>query len=65
MKYFTGNIFIEEVKSKKKTQLVLKVKLFNKSFQEIMKNFRPPVHVSKHVEWRYIVSNIFTGKQII
>lgn len=60
-----GNIFIEEVKSKKKSQLVLKVKLFNKSFQDIMKNFRPPVHVSKHVEWSNIVSNIFTGKQII
>ncbi|CAH2106392.1 unnamed protein product [Euphydryas editha] len=60
-----GNIFIEELKNQQKSSLVLKVKLFNKSFQDIMKNFRPPVHVSKHVEWSNIVSNIFTGKQII
>nr|XP_026488206.1 phosphatidylinositol N-acetylglucosaminyltransferase subunit Q [Vanessa tameamea] len=61
-----GNIFIEEVKGNKNTSsLILKVKLYNKSFQDLMKNFRPPVHVSKQIEWSNIVSNIFTGKQIV
>ncbi|XP_050345972.1 phosphatidylinositol N-acetylglucosaminyltransferase subunit Q [Nymphalis io] len=61
-----GNILIEEIETVQNTSsLILKVKLFNKSFKDLMKNFRPPVHVSKNIEWSNIVSNIFTGKQIV
>ncbi|XP_045772281.1 phosphatidylinositol N-acetylglucosaminyltransferase subunit Q [Maniola jurtina] len=58
-----GNVLIEEVESD--SSIILKVKLCNKSLGDLTKNFTPPVKVPKHFDWSNIVSNVFTGKQII
>ncbi|XP_069358750.1 phosphatidylinositol N-acetylglucosaminyltransferase subunit Q [Maniola hyperantus] len=58
-----GNILIEEVESD--SSIILKVRLCNKSLGDLTENFTPPVKVPKHFDWSNIVSNVFTGKQII
>ncbi|XP_013169238.1 PREDICTED: phosphatidylinositol N-acetylglucosaminyltransferase subunit Q [Papilio xuthus] len=60
-----GNVFLEVVKNDETSLLVLQIKLLTVSLQDLINNFKPPVEVSKHVEWSNIVSNIVTGKQII
>ncbi|CAH0723400.1 unnamed protein product, partial [Brenthis ino] len=59
-----GNILIEEVDSNAST-LILEMKLFNKSFHDLMKSHKPPVKVPKLVKWSEVVSNVITGNQII
>ncbi|XP_045535710.1 phosphatidylinositol N-acetylglucosaminyltransferase subunit Q [Papilio machaon] len=60
-----GNVFLEVVKNDETSLLMLQIKLFTVPLQYLVNNFKPPVEVSKHVEWSNIVSNIVTGKQII
>ncbi|KPJ08120.1 hypothetical protein RR48_12859 [Papilio machaon] len=60
-----GNVFLEVVKNDETSVLMLQIKLFTVPLQYLVNNFKPPVEVSKHVEWSNIVSNIVTGKQII
>lgn len=62
---FSGNVFLEVVRNDEASALVLQIKLFTVSLQDLVHNFKPPVEVSKHVEWSNIVSNVVTGKQII
>lgn len=61
----SGNVLIEVVRNDDSSVLWLQIKLFNKSLRDLIYNFRPPVEVSKHVEWGSVVSNVITGKQII
>uniref|UniRef100_S4P5J0 Phosphatidylinositol N-acetylglucosaminyltransferase subunit Q n=1 Tax=Pararge aegeria TaxID=116150 RepID=S4P5J0_9NEOP len=59
-----GNILIEEVESN--SSIIFKVKLVcNKSLGDLTEYFKPPVKMLKQFDWSNIVSNVFTGKQII
>ncbi|XP_045497117.1 phosphatidylinositol N-acetylglucosaminyltransferase subunit Q [Colias croceus] len=60
-----GNIFIEEITINIRCHLLLKMRLFNKPLKELMKTFKPPISMPKNVDWKHIVSSVFTGKQII
>ncbi|CAG4979821.1 unnamed protein product [Colias eurytheme] len=60
-----GNIFIEETTINIRCHLLLKMKLSNKPLKELMKTFKPPISMPKNVDWKHIVSSVFTGKQII
>ncbi|CAK1547200.1 unnamed protein product [Leptosia nina] len=60
-----GDVFIEEQESNDRSHLILRIKLFNKPLKELVKCFLPPIEIPKNVEWTSIVSNVFTGKQII
>ncbi|XP_038211729.1 phosphatidylinositol N-acetylglucosaminyltransferase subunit Q [Zerene cesonia] len=60
-----GNIFIEEQNGYVRYHLILNMRLFNKPLKELMKTFKPPISMPKSMDWRHIVSSVFTGKQII
>ncbi|XP_072931974.1 phosphatidylinositol N-acetylglucosaminyltransferase subunit Q [Epargyreus clarus] len=60
-----GNILVEVMDSEGASPLRLRVKLFSKSFQDLIYFFKPPIELSKHVEWTCVISNVFTGKQIM
>ncbi|XP_047517294.1 phosphatidylinositol N-acetylglucosaminyltransferase subunit Q isoform X3 [Pieris napi] len=59
-----GEIYIEEQQSSE-SHLMLNIKLFNKPLKKLMNYFKPPVEITKDVEWTNIISSVFTGKQII
>lgn len=61
---FSGEIYIKEQHSNE-SNLILKIKLFNKPLKKLMKYFKPPVEIPKNIEWTNIISSVFTGKQII
>lgn len=63
--YFPGNILIEVENSEEGSPLVLRVKLFNKSLQELVDQFKPPVDAPKQFKLTNVVSNVCIGKQII
>uniref|UniRef100_A0A1E1WQB3 Phosphatidylinositol N-acetylglucosaminyltransferase subunit Q n=1 Tax=Pectinophora gossypiella TaxID=13191 RepID=A0A1E1WQB3_PECGO len=60
-----GDILLEVECYEESSPLLLRVKLFNKSLQEVVNNFKPPVEAPKHFEWTNLLSNVVVGKQII
>ncbi|XP_052740060.1 phosphatidylinositol N-acetylglucosaminyltransferase subunit Q isoform X2 [Bicyclus anynana] len=59
-----GDILIQEVECD--SSILLKVKLVcNQSLGDLTEYFKPPVKAPKQFDWSNIISNVFTGKQII
>lgn len=45
--------------------LVLRMKCFSKSLQELVGSFKPPVDMPNTVEWTNLISSVLRGKQIV
>ncbi|KAJ0177225.1 hypothetical protein K1T71_007234 [Dendrolimus kikuchii] len=61
----SGNIVMEVVSDEDHSPLVLRMKCFSKSLQELVDNLKPPVEVPNTVEWTNLISNVLRGKQIV
>ncbi|KAI5651876.1 n-acetylglucosaminyl transferase component (Gpi1) domain-containing protein [Phthorimaea operculella] len=60
-----GNILLELENTEEGAPLVLRVKLFSKSLQELVTDSKPPVEAPKLIVWSSVFSNVIRGNQIV
>lgn len=56
---------MEVINQEENAPLILRIKLLNKSFPELVNIFKPPVEVPSKVDWANLLSNMLVGKQIV
>lgn len=61
----SGNILMEVVRDDKHSPLVLRIKCYRKSIQELVALFKPPVIEPNTIQWTKLISNVLRGKQIV